>query len=964
MGMLATLLLALSIMALLIYPVLRRMGSNGFLLAAAAPAAGFFVLLFYGMGATMRTETLQWLPQLGLDLTFRMDQISWLFSLLVTGAGALVLLYCRNYFDDAEEGLARFGSVFLGFSASMLGLVLADNVYLLFIFWEATTVFSFLLIAHSFKQRTSRASALQALMVTTAGGLVMLVGLVILATIGGTSSLSELLANPPQGMLANVSVYLLLVGALSKSAIFPFHFWLPGAMAAPTPVSAYLHAAAMVKAGVYLVARLGTGFADVPGYRETLVVLGAITMLGGGIRALRQYDIKLIVAHGTVSQLGLLVMVFGVAEPQIEFAGFALLFAHALAKAPLFLVVGIIDHGTGTRDVRRLSGLGRRLPVLATIATLASLSMMGVPPFIGFISKEAVFTELLDLGEQLPVAVLAFAVAVIGSMLTVAYMLRFLWGAFATKRDVPVCELAHRDSPTALIAPTIFVALTLVGGLAAGWVDGLLQLAVPNNGAEHLALWHGFTPAFGASLLVFAAGGVVAWAVLRSRRSVPALPERFSASHVYWLITHWVDVLAVRLTALTQRGSLPFYLAVILTVMVAVLGSTMLLSGEFPTEWVLVTSPVQLPIAIVMIVAAIFAIRARTRFQAVVLVGVTGYGMAALFALHGAPDLALTQALVETVTLIAFVLVIRRLPQRIGVRANREHQWIRVIIGSCVGLVLGGVAIIALGARVAEPISLLLPELAHSGGHGDNVVNVMLVDIRGWDTLGELSVILAAATGVASLVFIRTRVDNLPKLSRRDARMQAQEQIRRVEDPNDPARRRSWLLAGRNLDPSRRSILLEVVVRLIFHALILLSFYLLLTGHNSPGGGFAGGLVAGLALVARYLTGGRDELGATVPVDAGRILGAGLALASAMAMLPLFFGQAALASSWIDLDLGPLGVVPVVSSTLFDIGVYLVVFGLVLDVLRSLGAEVDRQEEDDQDTAMHEPAVERGGDSR
>ncbi len=961
MGTLAALLLALSVSALLIYPIIRRFRRGGFLVAAIAPAAAFAVLLPLGRSQTLVVESASWLPQLGLELTLRMDQISWLFALLVTGAGALVLVYCRDYFDDGEEGLARFGSVFLGFTASMLGLVLADNVYLLFVFWEATTVFSFLLIAHAFRQRTSRASALQALMVTTAGGLVMLVGLVILATIGGTPNLSELLASPPTGLLADISVLLVLVGALSKSAIFPFHFWLPGAMAAPTPVSAYLHAAAMVKAGVYLIARLGTGFADVPGYREILVILGAITMLNGGIRALRQYDIKLIIAHGTVSQLGLLVMVLGVADVRVEFAGLALLFAHALAKAPLFLVVGIVDHGTGTRDLRKLSGLGRRAPVLATIAALASLSMMGFPPLIGFVAKESAFAELLAVGEDRPIAVLAFAVALLGSVLTVAYMLRFLWGAFATKRDVHACTIIHKDSPTTLIAPSVFVGLTLAGGLFAGGFDRLLQRAVPDSGAEHLGLWHGFTPALGASAIVFVAGGLLALLAIRSRRTLRGVPERFSASHVYWLLTHWVDVLAVRLTALTQRGSLPFYLAVILTVMAGTLGGTMLLTGEWPETLTFATSPVQLPIAVVMIVAALFAMRAHTRFQAVVLVGVTGYGMAAVFALHGAPDLALTQVLVETVTLIAFVLVIRRLPQRIGVRASPSRRWMRVIIGASVGLVIGGLAIVSIGARVADPISLLLPELAYEGGHGENVVNVMLVDIRGWDTLGELSVILAAATGVASLVFISTRVDTLPKLSRRDARNWVQEYISRVEDPNDPAERRTWLLAGRNLDPSRRSILLEVVVRLIFHALILLSFYLLLTGHNTPGGGFAAGLVAGLALVARYLTGGRAELGATVPVDAGRILGAGLALASTMALLPLFFGQAALASAWIDLDLGPLGTVPLVTSTLFDVGVYLVVFGLVLDVLRSLGAEVDKQEENDLETALHESAPEGRG---
>lgn len=976
MGMMTAALLILSIVALLAYPLIRRFQRNAFFVIAAVLAVVFVGFAWQApavLSGTLFIEELDWVPQLGLNLVLRLDALGLLFALLVTGVGALVLLYCRNYFEDGEDGLARFGSVFLGFAASMLGLVLADNIYLLFVFWECTSVFSFLLIAHSSRQRTSRAAALQALMVTTAGGLAMLVGLVILHALSGATELSVLVSHPPTGGAAVAAVYLILAGALSKSAIFPFHFWLPGAMAAPTPVSAYLHAASMVKAGVFLIARIGPGFGDVPGFRETLVILGAITMLGGGIRALRQYDIKLIVAHGTVSQLGMLVMVFGLANPLTGFAGLALLFAHAIAKAPLFLAVGIIDHRTGTRDLRKLSGLGRQAPVLAAITIIAGASMAGVPPFFGFVAKEAGFTEALTVGAGFPLAMAAFAIMALGSVLTVAYTIRFLWGAFATKRHTDRCTIVHRDSPGILVAPAVFAALTLIGGLAAPLVDPWFRAAihpavagagtaaaVGGANPEHLALWHGFTPALGTSALVLLAGALLAWAVIRRRSPLPAVPERLSASHVYWLITHWVDVLAVRLTALTQRGSLPFYLAVILAVLVGSLGGTVLVTGSWPSEIVLASSPAQVSIAIVVIAAAVFALRARTRFQAVILVGVTGYGMATIFALHGAPDLALTQALVETVTLIAFVLVIRRLPQHITVRrSSAPRRWIRALLGTGVGVVLGAVALIALGSRVADPISLLLPELAVRGGHGENVVNVMLVDIRGWDTLGELSVILAAATGVASLVFISTRVDRLPKLSRRQARSQVHDYLRRVADPNDSAQRRTWLLAGRNLDPSRRSILLEVVVRLIFHALILLSFYLLLTGHNTPGGGFTGGLVAGLALVARYLTGGRAELGATVPIDAGRILGAGLALAATMAILPLFFGQSALASSWVDLDLGPFGTLPLVTSTLFDIGVYLVVFGLILDVLRSLGAEVDKQEESETATAMQDEVVQR-----
>lgn len=952
MGIMAGVLLVLALMTPFAYFVLRTTGRNGLLIIAAIFAVAGVVSAPLNPQGKQFVSSITWIPQLGLNLTLRLDQLSWLMSLLVLFAAALVLVYSRNYFSATETGIARFGTFFVGFTVSMLGLVLSDNVYLLFIFWESTTVFSFLLIAHYYGRRTSRAAALQALIVTTAGGLAMLVGFVIFATITGSPNLSVITAEAPSGSAATLAIYLVLAGALSKSAIFPFHFWLPGAMAAPTPVSAFLHAAAMVKAGVYLVARLAIDFAHIVGVTETLVVLGAITMLLGGIRAMRQFDIKLIVAYGTVSQLGFMVMVIGIGDARALFAGITLMFAHALAKAPLFLTVGIIDHRAGTRDMRMLSGIGKKDPLLAAVAGAASLSMIGAPLFFGFLAKESVFSELYALGNERSIAAVAFVLAIAGSVLTVMYMMRFWWGSFATKPVLQQCEPTQSDPRTIVVAPAVFAFATLLFGVAAGFTNSLLQPIAPNSGAVTLALWHGITPALGATVLVFAVGVVLGLWFVRSSVMLPALPERYTASHIYWLITHWVDELSVWLTSLTQRGSLPFYLAVILSVFVSALGVPIIVTGQLPSQLVLTTSPAQLPIAIVMIVAALFAVRARTRFQALVLVGVTGYGMALIFGLHGAPDLALTQALVETITLIAFVLVIRRLPQHFVQVTSLGHRVIRAIIGAGVGLVFALLAVIALSSRTAEPISQFMPDLAYRGGHGNNVVNVMLVDMRGWDTLGELSVILAAATGVASLVFLRTRVDRAPKLTRRDAKARIREMQRHVDDPNTPNQRLAWMLAGRDISPARRSILLEVVVRLTFHLIMLVSFYLLLTGHNTPGGGFSAGLIAGLALVARYLAGGRDELGATIPVDAGRILGAGLALAATMALVPMFFGQAALSSSWIDLDLGALGTLPVVTSTLFDLGVYLVVFGLVLDVLRSLGAEVDRQEEQDNESAL------------
>ena len=972
MGAMTGLLLVLALVSLLAHPLARRLGRRIFLVLAAIVAAVFAVTLALSIevfrGETI-VENIEWIPQLQLDLTLRIDPLSALFALLVTGAGALVLLYCTNYFEDDAAGLPRFAGVFMGFATSMLGLVVADNLFLLFIFWEATTVFSFLLIGHVLRLRTANAAALQALMITTLGGLAMLVGFVLLAHEAGTPLLSGIIANPPEGVLVTVSVYLVLLGALSKSAIFPMHFWLPGAMAAPTPVSAYLHAAAMVKAGVFLLARMSGPFSDVPGYRWTLVALGAVTMIGGGLRALRQTDIKLIVAHGTVSQLGLLVMVIGVGDPRATFAGLVLLFAHAVAKAPLFLAVGIIDYATGVRDLRRLSGIGRRFPVLAIIGVVVAGSMAGLPPFFGFVAKESAFAELIALAGEHPEALTALVFAVTGSLLTVAYMCRFVWGAFASKPGVADTPITDPPARLFIVAPALFAGAALALGLLAPAADPLIAAAVLGDGdavhdgalgVEHLALWHGFTlPLFlSAAVIVL---GVLAFFPARGLvEKLPPVDERFTAAHLYWLVTHWLDVFAVRLTSFTQRGSLPFYLAVILATLIGTLGGTVLAIRQWPSEVAFVASPVDLPIAVVMIAAALFALRARTRFQAGLLVGVTGYGMATLFALHGAPDLALTQLLVETVTLIAFVLVIRRLPQRIESRTRRPRKIIRLGLGLGVGLVLGAVSLVALGARVADPISLDLPELAVLGGHGHNVVNVMLVDIRAWDTMGELSVILAAATGVASLVFLRTRIDTSERPSRREAKSATRAELLRVRDPEDPKSRMDWLLAGQQLDSRRRSIFLEVIVRLIFHALIILSLFLLLSGHNAPGGGFAGGLVAGLALVARYLAGGRYELRATVPLDAGRILGIGLALAVTMAIVPLCFGQPALSSSWVDVDLGPFGMLPLVTSTVFDIGVYLVVFGLVLDVLRSLGAEIDEHQEAE-DEARAEEADDTAG---
>ena len=405
---------------------------------------------------------------------------------------------------------------------------------------------------------------------------------------------------------------------------------------------------------------------------------------------------------------------------------------------------------------------------------------------------------------------------------------------------------------------------------------------------------------------------------------------------------------ALYVTRIAQKGGLPQYLSTILVVFVLALGAAAVLNRTWPSEIVWWDYPGQVVIAIIMGIAAIMAARVGQRMTAVLLAGVTGYGMVALFAFHGAPDLALTQALVETMTLVVFVLVLRRLPPRIAQHNRPMHRKRRALLGALVGIVMGTIGFIALGARQAESIAKELPRLAVEEGHGANIVNVMLVDIRAWDTMGEISVLIVVATGVASLLFVSGRNPDVLRLRDSKKLRSVKNRRRIVVDPTasnegHDVSRQSWLLAGRTLSERNRSILIEVIVRLLFHPAIIVSIYLLFAGHNAPGGGFAGGLIAGLALVSRYLAGGRYELGEAAPIDPGKILGLGVILAVGMAVVSLFFTGVPLESFYFSTDVPVLGHLSFGTSTIFDIGVYLVVIGLALDILRSLGSEIDRQ---------------------
>ena len=756
-------LLALHLALALVAPAAgARLGRRVFLLVALAPAATAVwaathaAAVVDGEAVTSRTP---WVPGLGLTLDLRLDALALLMVTLVAGVGTLVFLYCARYFPPQQRGLGRFAGVLTAFAGAMLGLVLADDLILLYVFWELTSVTSYLLIGFDDDKQESRRAAQQALIITVLGGLVMLSGLILLSQQAGTSSLSEVLADPPRGTAVAVAVVLVLVGALTKSAQVPFHPWLPAAMAAPTPVSAYLHAAAMVKAGVYLVARLAPAFAVVAPWRLLVVSVGLATMLVGGWRALRQTDLKRLLAFGTVSQLGFLLVLLGAGTREAAVAGAALLLAHGLFKATLFLTVGIIDHETGTRDLRLLSGLSRRWPVLFVVATLATLSMAGVPPLLGFISKEAAYEAFLH-GGTTDLLVLAGLFA--GSVLTAAYSARFLWGAFASK---PGCAptTAHAPSP-AFVAPVAVLGVAgLVLGLVPSLADPLVQAYAssydvevgPVAEVEHLALWHGLTPALGLSALTIGLGAVLFAGrerVRRAQRTLSPVLGAVDADRSYDRSLRGLDRVALRTTSVVQTGSLPVYLATVLLTLVALPGAALLLDTSVSRDLQAWDRPLQAVVAVVIAVSAVSAARAHRRFTAVLHLGAVGYGTAVLFVLQGGPDLALTQFLVETLSIVIFMFVLRRLPATFTRRTLRLSQVTRGAVALGVGAFVTGAILVTSQSRTAPPASQAYLDQALSEGGGSNVVNVVLVDFRGFDTLGEITVLAVAAMGIASLV--------------------------------------------------------------------------------------------------------------------------------------------------------------------------------------------------------------------
>jgi len=759
------------VVAALLPLVSRRNRRAAFGVAAVLPAATL-VWGLANLGAALGpglSETHVWASALDLEFGFRLDALGVVMIVLVGGLGALILAYSAWYFGKDSRDAPRNSALLLAFAGAMLGLVLADDLLTLYIFWELTSVASFLLVGQGGLHRANRRAAVQALLVTVMGGLAMLLGIVFVGETAGTYRISEIVAavqdgTGPTGGLAATGIVLILVGGLTKSAQFPFHPWLPGAMAAPTPVSAYLHAASMVKAGVVLVGRLSPAFADRSYWWVPIAVLGLVTMLVGGWRALHEGDLKRLLAFGTVSQLGFLMVLFGSGDRIGEIAALTMLLAHGLFKAPLFMVVGIVDKVTGTREVGALSGLGRRLPGLAIAATLAAASMAGIPFLLGFLGKEAAFEAFTHAGG-LRGWVLGLGL-LLGSILTVAYSARFLWGAFAVKPGVEQTE--PKPAVAGLMVPTWLAALSgLVLGCLPPLVDALAQGYAAVYPAEdaveadyHLALWHGLS----LPLLFSAVALLVGLGLHAQRARVTALHESLhhplSAQRGYERTIGGIERFAVWVTGRVQAGSLPVYLAVLLLTVLVLPGIALVMGGSLPATVPAFGSLMQLPLGLVIVASAFALTRVRRRFTAVLLVGAIGYSIGGLFVVDGGPDLALAQFLVETLTMVAFVFVLRRLPAHFesDPRPRRGVELRKAALACVAGIFVAVAGVVLSGARQAPP-AVSEEFVARSPEAGaDNVIAAILVDFRALDTVGEITVLLIAAAGTASLV-LATRFD-------------------------------------------------------------------------------------------------------------------------------------------------------------------------------------------------------------
>ncbi|WP_018785937.1 hydrogen gas-evolving membrane-bound hydrogenase subunit E [Micromonospora sp. CNB394] len=882
--------------------LIRPLGRDVGYLLAVGYLAGAALLLSH-LPTILRDEAVEvswrWLPAMDISVAFRMDALALIFALLVLAVGALIMMYTPRYLSASGRHATLYVTLTL-FAAAMLGLVLANDLLVLFVFWELTSILSFVLIGRN--QPSATRPAAHALLVTSGGGLALLAGFVVLMVSLGTSDLTRILAEPDRvasGPAAAAGA-LILVGVFTKSAQMPFHFWLPGAMIAITPVSAYLHAATMVKAGIYLAMRFSALFGGYWPWRVTLVGVGLVTAVLGAFLALRQYDLKAMLAYSTVSQLGLLIGVIGVGTPESDAAAILYTAAHALFKATLFMLVGIIDHEAGSRDLRELSGLRRKMPVTTMITALAAMSLAGLPPTIGFVGKEAIFEAFGKApGISWP-AWTAVGLAVLASVLTFAYAARLVHGLFAG----PSRQRALYEPSWSFLAPA---AVAAVAATAAGPLVGLISPLVvraannarPQGEPADLAFWHGVTVALLLSVLTFVLGTVIFALRRRVDRRLLRTPTPRPFGWQFDRGYQWLLRVGEWVAAPARSSRVGPFLAVPLLVVIALGAAGLALAGPLPASTGDLTQFGDVVVLALLVLVTAGLVGARSVLAAISLTGVVGLILSAWFVTLGAPDVAVTLLLVEVLTTIVMMLALRRRPRELH-RPRLRGSAGAAALAVGVGVVAAAATAALTGRRETSPPGRYYLERAEEITGGHNVVNVILVDFRALDTLGEAVVLTVVALGLAALLRL-----------------------------GPPA-----LRAGSA--PPHPDLVFCFAYRVLTPVMLVVSAYLFARGHEEVGGGFIGALVAGTAVGLGHIA----HAGSASPplgwLRARPLLVSGLLLSLVVGLAPMASGRPILSPGTLPLP-GPLSLS---SATLFDLGVYLMVLALAVSAVRRLGASM------------------------
>lgn len=892
-------------------------------------------------GGVVRHE-IEWLPSLGLNLILRMDGFAWLFCVLITGIGFLVVLYTR-YYMSPKDPVPRFFAFLLAFMGAMLGLVTAGNIIQLAIFWELTSLISFLLIGYWYHRSDARDGARMALIITATGGLALFAGLLVIGHIVGSYDLDVVLASGDtirNHALYNVALILMLLGAMTKSAQFPFQFWLPHAMAAPTPVSAYLHSATMVKAGVFLLVRFWPVMSGTDGWFWIVTFAGLITLIIGAYAALFQRDLKGLLAYSTISHLGLITTLLGMSTPLALVAAIFHIANHATFKASLFMAAGIIDHETGTRDIRRLSGLYHFMPFTATLAMIASAAMAGVPLLNGFLSKEMFFTETAAFNPNMFVNLALPIGATIAGMFSVAYSLRFVHGVFFGPPPRELDRVPH-EPPALMRRPIEFLVLIC---LAVGIIPGItvgpyLAAAVTAVlGADtpyySLSIWHGFNLPLIMSIVALVGGVLLYIALFRyltSDRDGTPLLHRLRGQRIFEkvLVTvtwRWARVLS------SWSGTRRLQPQLLIIIALALAMGALPLWNRVGSLVVPITAfdPV---FAFMWLVGGACALAAAYqakfhRFAAMILLGGAGLVTCMTFVWFSAPDLALTQLVVEIATTVLILLGLRWLPQRLptasmdarirdGIRRYRD-----MIVAAAAGMGLALTSYLVMTRPAVDGIGSFFLENAYTEGGGTNVVNVMLVDFRAFDTLGEIAVLGVVALTVFSLLRrFRPASESIGKPQ--------QQLAQNAFDQDRPERSPGDTIAAYLLVPSQ-------IMQWLFPVIIVVAVYLFMRGHDLPGGGFVGGLTMSIAFILQYMAGGTRWVEDRLRILPVIWIGSGLGIALLTGLGAWLFGYPFLTTYFQYVDIPWIGRVPLASALLFDLGVFLLVVGSTVLILIAL----------------------------